>query len=116
MIVADYKGDLKRFYDDSSLTIEGLKTDWDTLTQFAEWIKGITPFKVGKEKLYIITGKQMNDAYGLTGNNRYNDDLDIVIAMLCDLKEPMRLALPRFQIGGRWFDDVVDNNLRREQK
>lgn len=28
----------------------------------------------------------------------------------------MRLAIPRFEVGGRWFDDVVDNNARREKE
>ena len=25
-----------------------------------------------------------------------------------------KIAIPRFQIGGRWFNDIVDNNARRE--
>lgn len=29
--------------------------------------------------------------------------------------EQMKVAIPRFAIGGRWFDDVVDNNIRRER-
>lgn len=23
-------------------------------------------------------------------------------------------TLPRFEVGGRWFDDIVDNNIRRQ--
>ena len=64
---------------------------------------------------YILSGKAMNDGYGLTGSNRYPDDLNILVVPLDAFKDPARIVLPRFQLGGRWFDDVVDNNARREE-
>jgi hypothetical protein len=27
----------------------------------------------------------------------------------------MAIVIPRFEVGGRWFDDVVDNNRMREE-
>ena len=28
----------------------------------------------------------------------------------------MRIVIPRLEIGGRWFDDIVDNNIWREEE
>ena len=54
----------------------------------------------------------MNDTYGLTGRNAYSDDLSIV--SVTDINQ-MKVTLPRFEVGGRWFDDIVDNNAMRER-
>ena len=59
----------------------------------------------------------MNNHYNLTGNNRYNEDLKIVSIKNKDIMQLMRVAIPRFEIGGRWFNDIVDNNSwRKEEK
>ena len=49
----------------------------------------------------------MNDKYNLTDNNAYKEDLTIVSVI--DIN-PLKIALKRFSVGGRWFDDIVDNN------
>lgn len=97
-----------------ALTMEGLSPDEESLTQFLQWVNETAGLK--NEKVYLITGKTMSDAYRLTGTNRYPDDLHIVCINLNDVaKEGMgRLAIARFGIGARWFSDVVDNNLMRE--
>ena len=41
-------------------------------------------------------------------------DCTILCIKLDDMERPMAVTLPRFAVGGRWFDDVVDNNARRE--
>ena len=57
----------------------------------------------------------MNREYNLTGTNAYPEkDCTLVCIKLTDLVKPLALTMPRFQVGGRWFDDVVDNNARRE--
>ena len=56
-------------------------------------------------------GKVMNDFYDLSGNNRYPDDSHIVSVIDIDL---CKVTFKRFEIGGRWFDDIVDNNASRE--
>ena len=56
----------------------------------------------------------MNTKYGLTESNAYPDNLNILSIKLEDLKDPNKLAIPRFEIGGRWFNDIVDNNARRQ--
>ena len=33
---------------------------------------------------------------------------------LLDMENSMAVVMPRFQIGARWFDDIVMNNAARE--
>ena len=35
------------------------------------------------------------------------------VIKLSDLINPSAIVFKRFDFGGRWFDDVVDNNARR---
>lgn len=103
---------LNMLYNDSALTMEGLKID--SVPEFIQWVRQYTQFKTTDIVYYVIKGSVMNRYYYLTGNNRYPDDLTIVSLRLSDMIEPLKLAVPRFQIGGRWFDDIVDNNARRQ--
>jgi hypothetical protein len=96
---------LKRFYDASALTVEGLSED--SLDDYYQWLKD----NVGaKDDLtfYITSGEYMNSEYG----SNYPNDLTIVIVELKDIGSVTKLATKRFEFGGRWFDDVVDNILR----
>ena len=104
------KSGLDELYNDSALTIEGLSTEDDSLKDMIEWIKQFSAFK--KEDVYVIEGSVMNREYGLTGTNAYPETgFTLVAVKLADLEKPLALTLPRFQVGGRWFDDVVNNNL-----
>ena len=95
----------------SALTIEGLAKE--SIVDFIEWVKQYTPMK--SETAYIISGDTMNKVYHLTGSNAYPNDLTIVSIKLEDMENAMAVVMPRFQIGARWFDDIVDNNARREE-
>ena len=86
----------------------------DSIPDFLDWIKALTPLK--NERVYIIKGVVMNALYNLTGDNAYPDDCTIVSVDLDDMKDWNAVVLPRFQIGGRWLDDVVDNNVMREKE
>ena len=103
---------LDALYKDSALTFEGITRD--TIPDVVQWVKQYTKFKIDEEEVFVVRGETMNDLYGLTGTNQYVTHLNIVCVKLSDLAEPMKLAIPRFKVGGRWFDDVVDNNARRE--
>ena len=104
---------LDDLYKESAFTIEGLSSDDKSLGQLAEWVKHLTEFK--REDFYIIEGKTMNREYNLTGTNAYPEtDCTLVCIKLSDLEKPLALTIPRFQVGGRWFDDICDNNSRRE--
>ena len=94
----------------SALTLEGLNED--SIGDFLDWIKKYTPMK--NEIAYVIKGKTMNSVYGLTGDNSYPDDLTIVSVKLEDMEDSSKIIIPRFQIGAKWFDDIVANNQTRE--
>lgn len=103
---------LDELYNDSALTLIGLLEEG--VEDFIKWIKKYTELK--NEDVYIITGEVMNDNYGLTGDNSYPSDITIVCIKLSDMINPSTIIFPRFEIEGRWFDDIVDNNMRRESE
>ena len=57
----------------------------------------------------------MNNNYELTGNNAYKDNLTLISIKTEDIKNLKAIIIPRFEVGGRWFDDIVDNNAMREK-
>ena len=103
------KEELDNLYKNSALTIEGLAED--SICDFVEWITENTDVLTDDLVVYVTKGKIMNDNYYLTGNNRYQDDLSLVSVVDINL---MKVTFKRFEIGGRWFDDIVDNNASRQ--
>lgn len=99
--------EFKALYDGSAFTLEGL--DLDTLPDFQKWLEKECELKESVT-IHIIKGKEMNCQYKLRGFNAYKDDLNIVCVNLSYIKNPEKLAISRFRVGGRWFDDIVDNN------
>lgn len=106
------KSGLDALYKDSALTFQGITRD--SIPDVLQWVKQYTDFKGPEENVYVVSGETMNNFYGLTGINQYVPHLNIVCVKLSDLKNPLKLAIPRFRVGGRWFDDIVDNNARNE--
>ena len=64
----------------------------------------------------IIKGETMNREYGLTHDNAYPTDLNFISIKLEDIKDVSKILLQRFQVGGRWFDDIVNNNRIRQNE
>jgi len=103
----------KKAYEGSYYTIIGCGgeiRDWtdgyDKLLQGAG---------IGKPSAWFqFTGRDMNAAYSLTGSNRYPDDLQFLCFPLDGLDIP-KLAMFRLAWEDKWFDDIVDNNARREE-
>lgn len=60
-----------------------------------------------------FTGREYNEAFHLTGDNRYPDDL-VFLCFPLDALNVGKLAMFKMMMGDRWFDDIVDNDLRRE--
>ena len=113
-ITVNTKAQLDELEKGSALTFIGcVNTDEEAKCYF-DWIRQRSPLK--QERLYIVSGWVMNNAYGLTGDNAYQPDCSIVSVRLCDMEKPMAIAIPRFRVGGRWLDDIVDNNRRREEE
>lgn len=101
--------ELDYLYDVWALTIEGLCEE--AIPDIMDILKENTT--VYRERVFITLGKFMNEQYGLTGDNAYNDNLHIVSFSLDDI-DALPITFKRFAFGGRWFNDIVDNNARRE--
>jgi len=114
IVIKDGSAMLDEFYKDWSLTVEGLSATPESLGAYMKILTSLTDVKDGFA-FYTVSGKTMNDKYGLTGDNAYPDNLTIVMVMLKDLVNPMKVAVPRFTWGGRWFTDIVDNNARKQR-
>lgn len=106
------QAELKDLVTTSAYTITGAGGELE------DWKKGYQELlqkeDIGKpSKWYTFKGKLMNDTYDLTGNNRYPDD----ITFLCFSLEGLhvgKLALFKIRMEDRWLDDIVTNNLNRE--
>ena len=107
---------LDEFYNDSSLTFEGCTTDKDNIDYLYNWLKELGCIKEenGPLAIYTYKGSLMNDKYQLTGRNKYPADLNMITVMLKDINFNGKLPLARMELGGRWFDDIVENNRYRE--
>lgn len=99
------KEQLNKLYGNSAFTIEGLAED--SIPDLIKWLEENTVFTTENPIVYVTKGKVMNVEYNLVGDNAYLEDLTIVSVIDID---QLRIALKRFSIGGRWFDDIVDNN------
>ncbi len=100
-------------YGGSYYTIVGCGGDLN------EWTAGYRELLANRgigtpEKFITFKGKDMNEVYGLTGDNTYPDTLTFLMFPLSGL-EVSKLAILRLQGQDRWFDDIVDNNQRREE-
>ena len=105
------KHQLDALYNQSALTWEGLTSDEGNLNAVKEWLEENGAILEGEEPTFdIITGELMNTQYDLSGSNAYAEDLTIVSVTNINQRA---IIIPRFEVGGRWFDDIVDNNARR---
>lgn len=108
------KTELDNLYNQSALTWEGMNADEENLQAITNWLgrNGAISFNA-TPIFHIITGELMNVTYGLTGDNAYPNNLTLVSVTGID---QMKIAFARFDVGGRWFDDIVDNNMRRREE
>lgn len=103
---------LNTLYNQSALTWEGLSSDEENLTAVRNWLEEHGALTHVEPDFHIISGEFMNEQYGLSGDNAYPKDCTLV--SVTDIDQ-MKIVLPRFEVGGRWFDDIVGNNARREE-
>ena len=104
------KEQLDKLYNNSAFTIEGLVEE--SIPDMIAWLGENTVFTTDNPVVYVTKGCVMNLAYDLVGDNAYDNDLNIVSVIDIDL---VKVALKRFSVGGRWFDDIVDNNVVRHE-
>lgn len=101
---------LDEFFVTSAFTFEGIDiTDKPGMKKLEKELRknGYTENDI---LTYHYSGKDMNEKYNLTGDNRYSDDLTFLT--IPKFYNPMFKLL----VGARWFDDIVDNNMRREME
>lgn len=85
-----------------------------------DWVKGYNEMLVEQgigTPVYWVTfkGAEMNQHYGLTGDNRYPDDLNFLAFPLNGLNVG-KLAMFKLKMEDRWNRDIVDNNAQREEE
>ena len=105
---------LKSLENASAFTVEGAGGNLD------DWMRGLNKLlaenEIGQvDTFYTFSGKLMNNMYGLTGKNRYPDNFTFLCFKLDGL-DVGKLAIFKLSFGARWLDDIVDNNLAREQR
>jgi len=99
----------------SALSFEGFDIDGDDLEFLVDWLND-HGCELKEKVVYLTKGATMNEIYNLTGNNRYPDDLNIVSIPLNNITNLSNIITARFAIGGRWLDDIIENNVRREEE
>ena len=106
--------EIKEVYNNSYSTILGAGGD------LQEWVDGISKWMKENdfgEMSNIVTfkGKDVNDIYGFEGDNRFQDDL-IILAWANNKIKLNRYCIPRLQMGIRWFNDIIDNTLIKQEQ
>lgn len=90
-----------------------------------EWIEGYDryirmsvddDFDIHKEDVIMFSGADMNSFFGLTGTNAYDPELKFLAFSYRTCSQIGKLAIFKLSMRDRWFDDIVDNNARREDK
>ena len=107
LVVVDNKETLNYLYERQGLCFEGLVINETNYKNFYEVLTE-SGVKVRDNCIYVISGEVMNECYGLTGENSYNDDFTIP-CITWDFTNSLMYF--RLEGNGRWFSDVIDNNL-----
>ncbi len=109
------KDQLDELYSSSALTFIGVSAEEESINALIDWLKEHSEIS-NPLPVHIISGQTMNDNYGLTGTNAYKEDLTLISIKLENIKNVNAIAIPRFEVDGRWFDDIVNNNAMREKQ
>lgn len=64
--------------------------------------------------IIVFNGADLNADLKLHGDNAYPEDLTCMMFPLNNVIHMGKLAMFKLRMEDRWFDDVVDNDLRRE--
>ena len=108
------KEKLNELYNSSALTFIGVSEEEKSLSDMVKWLKEKSEIS-NPLPVHIIKGKVMNENCKLTGSNAYRNDLTLIAIKTENIKNIGAMAIARFEVDGKWFDDIVDNNLDREK-
>lgn len=106
------KSDLDKFYRNNDYCIECVSGD-DELCQIIANTLAVNFDISPPVEMYIVSGKDMNKAYDLYGDNAYQDDVRHVIIPLKTVKSK-DVIQAKIKLKARYFNDIVDNNEYRE--
>lgn len=110
-VTSNHKNLIQDFYNMCCLTYEGMaipsKLDISGRKKIEDSFRN-GGYKEKEFTIYKISGKTMNEYFGLTGDNAYKDDLNIIV-----IPDFYNVAF-KMQTGGRWFDDIVSSNSIRQ--
>ena len=108
--------DFDKLYKGSWFTIIGAGGDLD------EWKTGVQKLldeeKIGEiQEWETFSGKDVNEFYSIPedSSDHFPDDLTF-LAFSLDGLNISKLAIFKLNFGARWFDDIVDNILRRMEE
>ena len=108
VITLTTRKELDILYENSVFTWEGMDDSEQNLAAIESAIRE-NGYKEEEFLVYTYKGELMNESYGLKGSNAYPNDLTFV--SIPNFYNPMF----KLNYGARWFDDIVDNNARREE-
>ena len=107
------RSQLDQFYRNNDYFIECVSGDEELCQIMANMLYANYPINTPVE-IYVLTGKDMNKAYDLYGDNAYQNDVHHVIIPLKTLKNNKDIVSAKYTLKARYFNDVVDNNEYRE--
>ena len=113
-ITVNAKAQLDELKKGSALTFLGCINTDEEIQNYFGWIREKATLK--RERMYIVSGKVMNEAYGLTGDNALQDELVIFCVKQEDIGSPAAIITKRFELNGHWFDDVVRNLVEAQRE
>ena len=101
-------------YNHSYYTILGAGGD------LKEWVDGYERLMekegIGKPVAwYTCKGREINERFGFVGDNAFQNDLTCLFFPLDELHVG-KLAMFKLRMGDRWFDDIVQNTLSRQNE
>ncbi|WP_295153494.1 hypothetical protein [uncultured Ruminococcus sp.] len=108
---------IKQLESESAFTWEGMTLDGENIDEIAKVFVSEELVLPETDEItgYVWYGSTMNSLYGLTGENRYQDDLPFLSFDNKCFNGTGNLHVFKMEIGARWLDDIVMNNALAEQ-
>lgn len=103
------------FYENADLTFEGAIIDEKNFNNIEMYLKD-NGCEMEERNFFVYKGELINRKYGLSGKNAYNKDLDFITVRKKDLKNPEKLGVKRYTIAGRWFNDIIEKNIKKQKR
>ena len=106
-------GGFDEVYGGSFYTILGCADPTEYMEGYEEELA-----KIGVKPAYwvLFTGDEVNREYGLTGDNAFQENLNILaFPLIGNSHEALgRLAMFKLKWQDKWFNDLADNSIERE--